>query len=120
MGKPTRFFYGGAEDSMNAPFEPKTPCRNFETRPCVVLTTDDRQRFPRSECLPHKCARFPDRYEEPNIPHDWEMNGNSPAYHEMGDYHGGVHCIRCNGYFCQHCDPKVFTAVCPVQDANLF
>jgi hypothetical protein len=48
-------------DAMLAPFEPKTPCRQFETRPCVRLTRIPDERFPVDECPKGECVRFPNR-----------------------------------------------------------
>lgn len=116
-------FYEGAANAMNAPFEPKTPCRNMQTRPCVAPNTADSRHFLVKECLPHKCARFEDHYEEGSIPHEWEMDAEDPnyvAYHELGDYHGGPRCIRCEMVFCQHCHPRIWRDVCGEQDVQLF
>ena len=54
-------FYKDGSDAMLASFEPKTPCRQMETRPCVRITIEDDRRFRVKECLPMQCARFPKR-----------------------------------------------------------
>jgi hypothetical protein len=56
-------FYVSAADAMEAPFEPKTPCRIMETRPCVVLTLDDSRCFTVNECPPNECVRFEKKEE---------------------------------------------------------
>jgi hypothetical protein len=124
----SRQFYDGASDALHAMFEPKTPCRNMETRPCVILTMDDRQRFPRQQCLPHYCNRHTDRYEEGQIPHQMVLEqagprgmiDQRPRDFEQGEYHDGPKCVRCGGYFCRHCNPNVFTDPCYNQDPTLF
>lgn len=120
-------YYEGAADSLHAPFEPKTPCRNMPTRPCVLITNDERRMFPRDECMPHYCTRHTDQYEEGQIPHQWVLEESSarglvvtiPRYFELDDYHGGPRCTRCEMTFCQFCDPKILTAICSEQDQTL-
>lgn len=116
-------FYEGAVDAMNAPFEPKTPCRNMPTRPCVAPNTADSKHYFTTECLPHQCARFEDRYEEGQIPHEWEMDAEDPgyvAYHDIDDNHGGPRCIRCEMVFCKFCEPDIWRKICGEQDVQLF
>lgn len=57
-------FYNNAFEAMDEPFEPKTPCRQFETRPCVELSEDESQRFRVEACKPGECVRFPSRDEK--------------------------------------------------------
>lgn len=116
-----RVYYDGARDAMEAPMEPKTPCRNMATRPCTRLVTDDRERFPIRECLPHHCARFTDHYEEGKIPHEWALNEDGTAKtFELGDHHDGPYCVRCEIHYCCWCDPDVWTGTCATQDTTLF
>lgn len=60
-------FYKDGSDAMLAPFEPKTPCRVMETRPCVKITFVESQRYPQTECLPKQCVRFQSRDREPFV-----------------------------------------------------
>ena len=113
-------FYAGAADAMNAPFEPKTPCRNMETRPCVFLTMNDSKRYLVNECLPHHCTRHEDKYVEGTIPHDWATEDGATVYKEIGDYHGGPYCLRCEQTFCQHCDPGIWNKPCGEQGQTIF
>lgn len=121
-------FYDGAADAMDAPFEPKTPCRNMETRPCTVLTTKGDQRFLRKECLPHYCTRFTDHYEEGQIPHQMVLAESGPRGgtvttakdFELSELHDGPKCVRCGVYFCRWCNPNVFNEPCSNQDRTLF
>lgn len=117
-------YYDGAADAMHAPFEPKTPCRNFETRPCVQLTVDGRKQFRTSECTAHHCARgYQEHYEKGQIPHEFVLDAdedNGLKYFELGEYHGGPKCVRCGGMFCRNCEPGVLTEPCSNQDSTLF
>lgn len=120
-------FYLGAQEALNAPFEPRTPCRNMPTRPCVILTHDDRQRFPIQGCLPHYCTRHNDNYPEGEIPHQWALAESSPRgavrsqvkNFDLGDYHDGPYCVRCEMYFCRNCHPNIWHEPCLVQDLQL-
>lgn len=60
-------FYKDGSDAMLAPFEPKTPCRVMETRPCVILSLLESHRFKVDECEPNGCVRFPGRDREPFV-----------------------------------------------------
>lgn len=121
-------YYDGATDALHAMFEPKTPCRNMETRPCVVIGTNDSQHFLRRECLPHYCARHTDRYQEGQIPHQMVLAESGPRGSivpiaedfELSEFHDGPKCLRCGGYFCRWCNPNVFNEPCPNQDPSLF
>lgn len=46
--------------------------------------------------------------------HAFEANENDPE--SLADYgsdpHTGPHCLICEGYWCQHCDPEVFKEKC--------
>jgi hypothetical protein len=58
---PSGIYWSTPADAMIAPFEPETPCRQFETRPCVELSEDEGQRYRVMQCAPGGCRRFPNR-----------------------------------------------------------
>lgn len=58
---PNGIYWSTARDAMIGPFEPETPCRQFETRPCVELSMDEGQRYRVVQCAPGGCRRFPNR-----------------------------------------------------------
>lgn len=112
-------FYLGASDAMSAPFEPKTPCRNMSTRPCVWTSKDDRTLYPENECPHHHCARFDDEYEEGKIPHEFKLKNGVIENFDLGDIHDGPYCVRCKMYFCRNCSPKIYTEICEIQDLHV-
>jgi hypothetical protein len=113
-------FYLGAADAMHAPFEPKTPCRNMETRPCVRLVFDDRQMYPINECPHHHCVRHEETYEEGKIYHEFKLDAKGDVeLFSLGDPHDGPYCVRCERYFCRSCNPNLYQEYCEVQDPRL-
>lgn len=58
---PDGVYWKSGSDAMVAPFEPRTPCRQFETRPCVDLSEDVSMRYRVLPCKPSLCRRFPNR-----------------------------------------------------------
>lgn len=55
------------------------------------------------------------------ILHEWVLDERGEVeIFNLGEYHDGPKCVRCNEYFCLSCEPEVFTQPCDNQDPALF
>lgn len=52
-------YFETAREAVPEQFEPVVPCRQFETRPCVDIPTEENNRFRTIPCKPGECTRFP-------------------------------------------------------------
>lgn len=112
-------YFQTVSESFNAPMQPVTPCRNFGTRACVDIV-DNKTKYRKNECLSHHCTRFKDHYEVGSIPHEFVLNDNREPHVVESDYHDYLYCVRCKDFFCDLCDPSIFTEPCSNQDEKLF
>jgi hypothetical protein len=54
-------YFDTPSEAMYQYFDPRVPCRQFDTRACVDLNMDDSKRFRKTPCEPKMCVRFPHR-----------------------------------------------------------
>lgn len=58
--------------------------------------------------------------EDGQLRHEWAEDELGIIRYELGEYHDGPRCIRCDVTRCQHCYPDFLTEACSEQTGNLF
>lgn len=51
-------YYRGPVQAMRGDLDPKTPCHQFPTRPCIDLFNETSKTYRTRVCLPQKCNRY--------------------------------------------------------------